>query len=303
VRLCAVSIDLDELPNYFAIHGEPSPAALAHVGYDVGLPRAASFADAHGLPLTFFAVGDDLARPANAAALCALHRRGNAVENHSRSHRYDLAYAPRAEVLAEVDEGARAIEAATGERPRGFRAPGYTVNEVVLDALEEVGVAWDSSVFPCPLYYGAKALALGLLRLRGLASKSILDSPRVLVAPRRPYRPARAFHRRGGRGLVELPIQVTPRLRLPVIGTSIALAGPDGARRLARACFGEPVVNVELHLLDFLDRGDGLEQLDGQPELALPLSRRLDALAACFDALRRVGYAFVRLDDAARALA
>jgi hypothetical protein len=93
---------------------------------------------------------------------------------------------------------------------------------------------------------------------------------------------------------------VTPVLRLPVIGTSIALAGPTGARWLARSCVGEALVNLELHGIDFLDASDGLaDLLPYQPELRIALSRRLDALSAALDVLRRAGYSFVRLDEAA----
>ena len=46
----------------------------------------------------------------------------------------------------------------------GFRAPGYTITDEVFDVLAELGVAYDSSVFPCPAYWAAKAAAIGLHR-------------------------------------------------------------------------------------------------------------------------------------------
>ncbi|XXX81303.1 polysaccharide deacetylase family protein [Sorangium sp. So ce134] len=306
-RLAAVSIDLDEVPNYFAIHGLAVPersgaAASLRAVYDTALPRIAAFASSHGIPVTLFAIGRDLARPESAAALRALSDAGHAVENHSYAHRYDLSRLPRAAIAADVLLGAEAIAEAVGRRPTGFRAPGYTVSDALFDALDAVGVAFDSSVFPCPPYYAAKALAMGVQRAKGRASSAILDTPRVLAAPRRPYRPGRPWYRRGGRRFVELPIQVTPGLGLPVIGTSVALAGATGARWLARACAGEALVNLELHGMDFLDRGDGLEALAPyQPELRVPLGRRLEALGAFVEEIaRRGGRArFVRLDEAA----
>ncbi|WP_437971008.1 polysaccharide deacetylase family protein [Sorangium sp. So ce260] len=305
-RLAAVSIDLDEVPNYFAIHGlavpERSGAAVSlSAVYDTALPRIAAFAASHGIPVTLFAIGRDLARPESAAALRALSDAGHAVENHSYGHRYDLSRLPRAAIAYDVLLGAEAIVEAVGRRPTGFRAPGYTVSDALFDALDSVGVAFDSSVFPCPPYYAAKALAMGVQRVKGRGSSAILDTPRVLAAPRRPYRPGRPWYRRGGRRFVELPIQVTPGLRLPVIGTSVALAGAAGARLLARACAGEALVNLELHGMDFLDRGDGLEALAPyQPELRVPLGRRLEALGAFVEEVARGGAGFVRLDEAAR---
>jgi hypothetical protein len=89
--------------------------------------------------------------------------------------------------------------------------------------------------------------------------------------------------------------------RLPFIGTSLTLAGPDAARLLARLVVGEPLVNLELHGLDALGRTDGLEHLEKvQPDLKLFPQRKLEALSAVVELLRRQGYSFVRLDEAAR---
>jgi peptidoglycan-N-acetylglucosamine deacetylase len=302
--LAAVSIDLDEIPNYFAIHGLTAPersgaAGADHAVYDAALPRIADFAAAHRIPVTLFAIGRDLERAESAAALRSLSDAGHAVENHSYAHRYDLSRLARAEVVDEIARGADVIARAVGRRPAGFRAPGYTVSDVVFDALEELGVAFDSSVFSSPAYYAAKALVMGAQRARGRGSAAILDTPRVLAAPRRPYRPGRPWFRRGGRRFVELPIQVTPWLRLPVIGTTVAVAGPAWARWLARACAADGFVNLEQHGIDFLDRGDGLEQLASyQPELRVALDRRIEALGAFVEEIARRGTRFVRLDEA-----
>jgi hypothetical protein len=302
-KITSVSIDLDEIHHYFAIHGLPvAPTAAVHAGYDVALGRAVDFAAAHGVPLTLFAVGADLDRPESAKALARAASRGHEVENHSYGHRYDLTRLDRAAMARDVEDGAMAIARVTGRTPAGFRAPGYTVTDALFDVLEEVGVAFDSSVFPCPPYYLAKAAAMGAMRLRGRVSRSILDTPRVLGAPRRPYRPGRSWHRRGKRrSFVELPVTVTPVVGLPFFGTSIGLGGPSVASWLARACAGEPLVNLELHLIDFLDASDGIEALVGhQPELGVPVGRRLDALAAALEVLAKAGHAFVPLSDAAR---
>lgn len=303
-RVCAVSVDLDEIHHYFAIHGLLAEGRAAHAVYEVALARMDAFARALEVPLTLFAVGADLERPESAAQLRALSDRGHAVENHSLGHRYDLVRLGPDEIEAQIEGGIDAVARAVGVRPTGFRAPGYTVSDAVFDALDAVGVAFDSSVFPCPAYYGAKAAVMTAMRVAGRRSASVLDTPRVLLAPTRPYRPGKPWWKRGARRFVELPIQVTPLARLPVIGTSLGLAGPAGTRFVARACAGEPLVNLELHGLDFLGAEDGLDALaQHQPELRRPLSRRLDALTAFVETLRGAGYAFVRLDEAARAFA
>lgn len=307
--LCAVSIDIDEIYHYFDIHGLSRPTRGAHAAYDRALPRAEAFAAAHRVPLTLFAVGQDVKRAESAAVLRRLAAQGHAVENHSHGHRYDLTRLDRQAIFDEIAGGAEAIFESTGRRPTGFRAPGYTVNELVFDALDELGVAYDSSVFPCPPYYLAKAAVMARMRLLGRASRSVLDSPRVLGAPRQAYQPGEAWYRaarRGERGrrFVELPIQVTPGLRLPFIGTLLGLAGETGAAALARWCVGEALVNLELHAIDFLDATEGAEALVAhQPELRVPVAARLSALAAAIEVFAQAGYAFVRLDEAARTVA
>ncbi|MCL2448555.1 MAG: polysaccharide deacetylase, partial [Polyangiaceae bacterium] len=70
MRLCAVSVDLDEVPNYYAIHGLPEPAPgdpARSLVYDVAIDRLLAFARLRAIPLTLFAVGADLARPESAA--------------------------------------------------------------------------------------------------------------------------------------------------------------------------------------------------------------------------------------------
>ena len=300
-RLCSLSVDLDEVHHYRAIHGLSAPAsASAHPVYDIAIPRFEAWASAAGLELTFFAVGADTARPESAQALSRLARAGHEIGNHSLEHRYDLTLLSQQEMRRQVQASAAAIEAATGVAPRGFRAPGYLMNDRLADVLRESGVDYDSSVFPCPVYYTAKAGILGVQRLLGRVSESVLDSPAVLLAPRTPYRLGRPYYRRGD-GLLELPIQVTPRLGLPVIGTALTLAGPTLASWLVRQVASKSFVNLELHGIDLLDTQDGLEGLARyQPDLRLPVAGKQAVLNAVVEVLRARGFRFVRLDQAAR---
>jgi peptidoglycan/xylan/chitin deacetylase (PgdA/CDA1 family) len=303
VRLCAVSVDLDEIPNYFAIHGLDEPAGRARsLVYDVAIDRLGDLAARLSIPLTLFAIGSDLARPEAAAKLADARARGMEIANHTLDHRYDLVRLGRDEIRRQIDEGARAIERATGGRPVGFRAPGYTITDEVFDVLAELGVAYDSSVFPCPAYYAAKTAAITLIALRGRTSRSIVDTPAVLAAPTRPYRIGRPYWRRG-EGMLELPVQVTRGPRLPFYGTSVTLGGARLARRLARMCAGEPLVNVELHGIDVLDAADGLEALrPHQIDVRVSVDRKIAALEAAVGELWAAGYDFVTLGEAARAL-
>jgi peptidoglycan-N-acetylglucosamine deacetylase len=303
VRPASVSIDLDELHHYYAIHGLPEPARGRHGVYDAGLPRALEWARGLGIPLTLFAIGSDLERAENRALLERAVRAGHEIGNHSYSHRYDLTLRDRAEMQREVERGRDAIERATGARPSGFRAPGYSMSDELVEVLRAAGVAYDSSVFPSPPYYLAKAAKLLGMRLRGRRSRSIQGGVDVLRAPTRPYRTGVPYWQPGN-GLLELPVQVTPGPRLPYIGTTLVMSGPDAARLVTRTLVFEPFVNLELHGIDFLGADDDLEGLAGhQPDARLPFARKLAALSAAVEVLQSLGFRCVRLDEAARAFA
>ncbi len=302
-RLAALSVDLDEIDCYAGIHGlSPEAVGTRHAVYEKALPRLEALFGDEGVPATFFVIGRDLARGPNVDALRRLHEKGHELANHSLDHLYDLSRRDRATIRAQVEGGARRLEESTGVRPVGFRAPGYTLSDDLLDVLEDAGVLYDSSVFPCPSYYAAKAATVGVISLRGRRSQSVLDDPRVLSAPADPYRMGRPCWRRG-RGILELPIGVTrgASARLPYIGTSVVMAGARGASFLTDRVIGRPLVNLELHGIDLADAAeDGLEFLrPHQPDLRVPMLEKRAALRAAIHRLRREGYAFVTLAEAA----
>jgi hypothetical protein len=299
MRVCAISVDLDEIPNYFKIHGLEVPAQASTAVYDVAIARLMSLANAEKIPLTLFAVGADLKREESARALSDARKAGHEIANHSLDHRYDLTKLSRAEISNQISSGADAIEEAVGARPVGFRAPGYVITDEVFSVLRDLDVTYDSSVFPCPAYNALKAAAILKIAIDGKTSRSIVDTPAVLLAPTHPYRIGQPYWREG-QGLLEFPIQVTRGLRLPFIGTSITMAGPDRARWLAKMCVGSPMVNLELHGIDVLDVDDALHDLrPHQPDVRITRERKLESLVAVIDVLRGAGYSFVTLEEAA----
>ncbi len=298
VKLASVNVDLDEIPNYFAIHGLEATGPGLHAVYDKALARMVDWAAAMKLPLTLFTIADDMKRPENRAIIANAAKLGHEIASHTRDHRYDLVRLDHATMCEQVDDAARILGEVTGARPKGFRAPGYTFTDDLARVLREVGHGYDSSVFGCPAYYTAKALVMASYVPRGRTSRSILGEPEVLLSPRVPYRLGVPYWREGD-GLPELPIQMTPGLRIPIIGTNVTLWGEGFARKAAAACARDALFNFELHGIDFLAAEDGLELLrPHQPDVRVPVAAKLAALSAIVDELKGQGRSFVRLDEA-----
>lgn len=300
-KQAAVSIDLDSIPCYYRIHGlGPPPPDLEHVILERALPRAARLFAARGLHVTWFVVGRDAdadaalpdrsQRAAHAAHLRELATGGDELGNHSYSHPYDLARLAPDAVDAEVGGCDRVLRAILGTAaPRGFRAPGYDVSPAMLDALARRGYRYDSSIFPAPGYYAAKAAVMAALAIARRPSGAVMTNPRALIAPTDPYRPSMtAPWRRGQAPVVELPIAVTPRLRIPAIGTSLLVA-PAGVRdRILAAMRARAFFNFELHGIDFADADkDGIpgELVARQPDLRLSVDEKLARLSSILDGL------------------
>lgn len=300
-KLASISVDLDEVPRYAAIHGVEAPAGPgARAVYEKCVPRITAWFDDDSIRATFFAIGEDLEREENQRTIAGLHAAGHEIGNHSYHHHYDLTRRATADIGDEIRRGSTIIEQSCGTRPVGFRAPGYTVNDVLFGELEACGVEYDSSVFPCASYYAVKVAALGAIKLRGRKSSSILDRPGMLRAPREPYRIGRPFWKQG-HGLIELPIGVTP-LQLPYIGTSLVLGGDRLADWLSRQMLRREFINIELHGFDLADASeDGLEALrPHRADLRRSAAEKLRSLRTAVRVLRDAGYELVTLEEAAR---
>jgi len=285
LSLASVSVDLDPLRCYHQIHGlGPVPEQLTEVVLQRALPRFLEVFDRFGLASTLFVVGSDaLDGMAGRPLLREAARLGHELGNHSFGHPYDLSRGSESEIEHELVACEQILDELRGKPGGvcGFRAPGYELSESLLSVLARLGFRYDSSVFPCPPYYLAKLAVLAKLRLQGRHSASIIGSPWQQLAPSQPYRPAlQSPNRRGSAPLVELPVAVTPWLRLPAIGTFLLLSSPL-RKLLLHGMTAQPFFNLELHGIDLIDAQlDGIppELVARQPDLQLPLWQKQAAL-------------------------
>lgn len=193
--------------------------------------------DRHAVRATFFVLG----RVAEAypGLVRSIRDGGHELASHGQTHTPLFELTP-AQFAAELADSADAIAAAAGVRPRGFRAPNFSITpetDWAFPVLDESDYRYDSSVFPrrTPMYGVARGPR----------------SPYV-VAPDDPFEPdARATT---ATGLVEAPLAVSASpLRLPIAGGFYARVLPSsllfrGIARLNR--LGRPA-NVYFHPWEF----------------------------------------------------
>src|SRR4029453_5406476 len=107
------------------------------------------------------------------------------------SHPYELARLDAAIVEDEIEGCDRVLCSITNTPPRGFRAPGYDLPPAKPDPIARRGYRYDSSIFPAPGYYAAKAAVMAALALARRPSGAVMTNPRARPAAGGPHRPAR----------------------------------------------------------------------------------------------------------------
>ncbi|MCA9680545.1 MAG: polysaccharide deacetylase family protein, partial [Myxococcales bacterium] len=184
-RYLAVSIDVDPVPCYYRIYGlgEP-PEELRDLVMRRCVPRFAEVLARRGVAATFFIVGADVdvhvlggrARAAR-ALLGDLVAAGHELGNHSHGHPYEMARLGADDVAREIGACDALLREITGRPTAGFRAPGYDLSTTMLAELARRGYAYDSSIFPAPGYYAAKAAVMAALAVVGQTSGAVMTDP------------------------------------------------------------------------------------------------------------------------------
>jgi hypothetical protein len=266
-RYAAVNVDVDSLYLYYRIHGLEEDRAT-NVIWERGVRRFAELFDEVGVKATFFAVASEFDRWDSARTVAEeLIAAGHEIASHSWTHPYDLTRRTIDDQRQEVQHSQQVLSELRGKPVVGFRAPGYVMSDETFALLAQAGYQYDSSLFPCPPYYLAKAAVMGWMRLWGRKSASIIDKPKVMWASRKP-------HWKGD--ILEFPVSVLPALRLPFIGTSLIMMGERGYNLIRPLVRRMDFVNLEFHGIDLCDLDeDGIDPvLKKQPDLKVALAKK-----------------------------
>jgi hypothetical protein len=260
--IASLSLDLDNKWSYLKTHGDPGwqgfPSYLDKV-----VPRILRVIDNCDVPMTVFVVGQDAALPKNRDALLALADAGHELGNHSFHHDPWLHRYSRTELTSEIARSEEAITALADIRPIGFRGPGYSRADLLVDVLAERGYRYDASMLPS--FIGPIARAYYFLT-SGLSSAERSERGQLFGKIRDGFSPLRPYWWAANQdaGVVEIPVTTMPVIRMPVhfsyllyLASFSQLAARTYLHtffRLCRLLRFEP--SLLIHPLDFLDAQD-----------------------------------------------
>ena len=288
--MASLSLDLDNIWCFMQTNGDPGwegfPSYL-----DAIVPRVLEFFRTRGIRITFFVVGQDAALEKNRRVLSSISEAGHEIGNHSFRHQPWLHEYANQELEDELDNAERAILAATGVKPVGFRGPGYSYSADTLKTLANRGYLFDASSFPnavnglARMYFFKRNTLPDDEKTR---RKGLFGRPSEVFRPLRPYRWDTA-----GSKLLEIPVTTMPWLRLPMhfsyvlylskYSRSLALLYFRLATKLCKWTGVEP--SLLFHPLDFMGKDDGCEAVSFFPGMDIDSGYKIGVLNRCLDIL------------------
>jgi hypothetical protein len=204
-------LDLDNQWSYLKTHGDAGwqqfPSYLGKF-----TPRILSELEKRGLRITFFVVGQDAAIDSNADALRSIADAGHEIGNHSFSHEPWMHLYPKARIQEEIVKAADCIEGVTGQRTIGFRGPGFSFSEEIMNVLAEQGFLYDASTLPT--FIGPLA-RLYYFKTAKLSKEEASVRQDLFGSFSNGFARLRA-HRQKNRDMIEIPVTTMPVLRTPI---------------------------------------------------------------------------------------
>jgi hypothetical protein len=280
--IASLSLDLDNKWSYLKTHGElcweSFPSYL-----DVLVPRVLKFLQERKLTITVFIVGQDAALEKNREALEAIAAAGHEIGNHSFHHNPWLHLYSEEEIETELANAEERIERATGQRPIGFRGPGYSLSEATLRVLVRRGYLYDASTFPSLI--GPMARAYYFMTAR-FSPEDIRQRKMLFGTLRDGLRPIKPYQWRVENGaLIEVPVTTMPLFKVPIhlsyvmylssFSPAMAMGYFQTAIKLCQLTGTQP--SVLLHPLDFLGYDDE-PRLSFFPGMKLLSERKLEMM-------------------------
>ena len=211
--LAAISLDLDNQWSYMKIHGDEGWDKYPSY-FDIFIPHVLDILDEMELKITFFIVGKDAESEENRKYLRMITEKGHEVGNHSYYHESWFKSYSYEEIEKEIIAAEEAIENATGQKPKGFRGPGFSWSKTMLEVLYDHEYIYDASSLPtfigpfARIYYFWKS---DFSREEKLKRKSLFGPFSEGFRRVKPY----SWYLGDGKKITEIPITTMPIFKLP----------------------------------------------------------------------------------------
>jgi len=277
--IASLSLDLDNQWSYMKIHGDEGWDQYPSY-FNIFIPHVLNLLDELNLKITFFIVGKDASMETNLPYLKMLTEHGHEVGNHSFHHESWLQSYSREQLKGELQHAEDAIIQATGQKPKGFRGPGFSWSNDLLEELHEMNYDYDASTLPTYLgpvarmyYFWKSNLSKEEKKDRSELFGKLSDGFKKI----KPY-----YHNLGeDRKLLEIPVTTIPIFKIPFhLSYLIYLSGISMALMKAYLWFAIRMCKLTktqpsylLHPLDLIG-GDKIPQLEFFPGMNINSERK-----------------------------
>jgi len=278
-----ISVDVDTLHSIFKGRNLALGQEYDWSEFEEGLVNICKLFDEFDIRSTLFCTGYDFTITKNQKIIKDVYLRGHEIANHGMNHVQGLRFLSRKEKENEIVEFEQICQEIIGERPVGFRAPGWNIDEQVLELLIERGYKYDSSIFPTYLMPVMK-----IMHYFKMATCS------YMFCPVRPYKTQSISFWPGSGGIWEFPITVAGYLRFPFFATVLFKLGFDSFKKFYyKIKDNKNPVQFMLHLFDFVDFSKrcysqqiiNLKGVYVPQSISMPYKKKLDLLKRAIDVM------------------
>jgi len=211
--LASISLDLDNLWSYMKTHGDPGWESFPSY-LDAFIPLVLDVLDDLNLKITFFIVGQDAALEKNHDALKLITEKGHEVANHSFNHEPWLHLYPKDKIRKEILDTEDHIQNVTGQKPIGFRGPGFSWSPDLLEVLIQNNYLYDASTLPT--YLGPLARAYYFWK-SNLTQEEKEKRKKLFGGFREGFRPVKPYYLQisDENKILEIPVTTIPIFKTP----------------------------------------------------------------------------------------
>lgn len=258
---------------------------------DVVVPRSLKFLKERNLKITYFIVGQDADLEKNAEAIGQIFDANHEIGNHSFKHEPWLHLYSKDELITEFERTENALEKATGQRPTGFRGPGYSLSPTVLEVLAERNYEYDCSTLPT--YIAPLARAYYFFKSPEMSAEEKEKRKKLFGKFSDGFQSLKPYKWQiGEKSIIEIPVTTLPLFKTP-IHASYVIYLSTFSRGLAKMYWRTAVemcklsgtqLSLLLHPLDFLS-GEDAPELKFFPAMNLPVEKKLEFLSEILENL------------------